>query len=288
MILVHQMGKVGSTAITRSLEESGFECLQTHALGRQALLNVVNFFLDPRTDIERVRHEQTLFRDQLIATKLVERCMAEPGYGLRVITLARDPVDRWFSALLQNFPSHRVSARGYLRAETGRESEDDSECFSAVLGRILEIIRAVPESEELEEVAGGFWHTSLAADPDADFFLKQIGGELAVPFAWFHTQIHKPLGIDLYAVDVSSGFAQVEQGGVELLYVKFEALRDEPEKAQAVLSEFVQADVKIGRSNVSDSKPHFDTIQQLRERFEEDFRDSPLLRGSRYCRHFGY
>lgn len=287
-VLVHQMGKVGSSAIRQSLENGGIPCLQTHALGREALCSTLKFLLDPHTDVNRVLREQPVLRDQVIATKLVEQSRAVGAGYLKVVTLSREPVDRWFSALLQNYLFHLTNAKRYFLSELGREPEDDLECFSAVCRHLLAVAQSKTLPLEPQRLFRRYWRGRLARDPEADYHLKQIGGELILPLAWFVTQLKRPVGMNLFDVDVSNGIAVSEHGGVELLFLKYELLRDHPQMAQQALSAFVKGEVKIGRSNVSREKPNYATIEKLRRRYEADFRLSRLVRESVYCRHFGY
>lgn len=287
-VLVHQMGKVGSSAVRQSLERSGLPALQTHALGRPALCGTLRFLLDPRTDMARVLQEQPLFHEQVIATKLVEQSRAaDPGY-LKMVTLSREPVDRWFSALLQNYRFHLLSARRYFLSETGRESTDDLECLSVACRRLLAVADSKTMPSAPRALFRRYWRERLVPDAEADYHLKQIGSELILPLAWFVTQLYQPVGVNLFEVDLSSGVAVVEHAGVELLFLKYEVLRDRPQVAQEALSAFVKAQVELGRTNVSGDKPSFAIVQQLRGRFEADFRRSRLVRESAYCRHFGY
>jgi hypothetical protein len=287
-ILVHQMGKVGSTAIAQSLDRVGVPCLQTHAVGRQALCRSIKFFLNQHTDLNRIYQEQHLFRDQLIATKLLERSRAANANKLRIITLSREPVDRWFSALLQNYPFHVLSARQFLRSETGKEEEDELECFSYACGRLLAFAQGKVMPLAPQKLFQKYWRSRMVRNPEADFHLKQIGSELILPLTWFITQFERPIGVNLFGVDVSSGIVVTEQAGARVLLLKHEVLRDNPTMAQKAISEFVDTAVVLSRSNVSSEKARFDVIQALRARFEAEFRTSRLVQSSLYCQHFGY
>lgn len=287
-ILVHQMGKVGSTAITQSLDRVGVPCLQTHAVGRQALCRSLKFFLNQHTDLNRIYQEQHLFRDQLIATKLLEQSQAANADKLRIITLSREPVDRWFSALLQNYPFHLMSARQFLRSETGKEEEDELECFSYACGRLLSIARGKVMPLAPQKLFQKYWRSRMVRNPEADFHLKQIGSELILPLTWFITQFKRPIGVNLFDVDVSSGIAVTEQAGTRVLLLKYEVLRDHPTMTQQAISEFVDTAVVLSKSNVSSEKTSFDVIQALRASFEAEFRTSRLVQSSLYCQHFGY
>ena len=103
MIIIHQMAKVGSTAIYNALNRAGIETLQTHNLGEQHLIHNIRSFLNPMYPVERLRNELGLFNEQIIASKQIELSRLPGNPRQKIITLSRDPVIRWFSALVQNF-----------------------------------------------------------------------------------------------------------------------------------------------------------------------------------------
>lgn len=98
-ILVYQMGKVGSTAVTRSLRAAGVESriYKPHFLTKEGMARAEKQYRKNWTGGRRALH---LWESQFLHDK-VRR--PRPGAKWRIVTLVRDPVARNVSAFFQTF-----------------------------------------------------------------------------------------------------------------------------------------------------------------------------------------
>jgi hypothetical protein len=96
-ILVYQMGKVGSSAVTRSLRAAGIESriYKLHFLTRQGMARAERQYRRNWTGGRRALH---LWESQYLHDKVRE---PRPGKQWRIVTLVRDPVARNVSAFFQ-------------------------------------------------------------------------------------------------------------------------------------------------------------------------------------------
>lgn len=105
-ILVYQMGKVGSSAVTRSLRESAVSAriYKPHFLTREALEGEEKRYRDGWKGGRRALH---VWEGQYLYDK-VRASREEPW---RIVTLVREPVARNVSAFFQTLDQDRTAAR---------------------------------------------------------------------------------------------------------------------------------------------------------------------------------
>ena len=288
MIIIHQMAKVGSTAIYNALNRAGIETLQTHNLGEQHLIHNIRSFLNPMYPVERLRNELGLFNEQIIASKQIELSRLPGNPRQKIITLSRDPVIRWFSALVQNFSFLKPNVDIFFEEQNGKRPANDLESFDCIFNAMLKMITQSDDMLGSDKFKQHFLHTKHLESENSNNILRQIGAELMVPFTWFQSNILDLIGIDIYAQPITDGLLITGNKCFDLLYIKFENLRRERIRTEQVISEFAGKEIKLISENVSQGKEGFDALQQLEDKYFPLFMDCPNIRNSVYCRHFKY
>lgn len=288
MVIIHQMAKVGSTAIQKALERAGIESLQTHNLGEHHLQNNLASFMSSFYTLERVKNELGLFKDQILATKLLEQSRLPGNPKQKLITLSRDPVIRWFSALVQNFNFLKPDVASFFEAQNGRKPANEFESFDYIISTVLELINQSDHMLGSNEFNEYFWQTRHAESERVNKILLLVGAELMVPFTWFQTNIQDLMDIDIYSQPITDGLLVTGNEHFELLYIKFENLRRDRIKTEQVLSEFLGSTVELQSENVSKGKEGFEALQLLEDKYAPLFMACPNIRDSKYCNHFHY
>ncbi len=288
MVIIHQMAKVGSTAIQKALEQAGIASLQTHNLGEHHLQNNLASFMSSFYTLERVKNELGLFKDQIIATKLLELSRQPGNPKQKIITLSRDPVSRWFSALVQNYKFLDSEVASFFEAQNGKKPADDFESFDYILNTLLVLIKDSSYKLGSHEFNDYFWNIRHTESEDVNKILLLVGAELMVPFTWFQTNIQDLMGIDIYAQTITDGMLITDNEHFELLYIKFENLRRERAKTGQMLSKFLGRKISLKSANISKGKPGFDVIKQLEDKYYNAFMTCPNISESPYCKHFQY
>lgn len=282
------MAKVGSTAIYNALKRAGIETLQTHNLGEQHLIHNIRSFLNPMYPLERVRNELGLFNEQIIASKQIEMSRLPGNPRQKIITLSRDPVLRWFSALVQNFNFLKPNVDMFFEEQNSKSPANDLESFDCIFNAMLEMITSSDDTLDSHEFSQHFLHKKHLESEISNNILRQIGAELMVPFTWFQSNIQDLTGIDIYAQPITDGLLITGNKCFDLLYIKFENLKRERISTEQIISEFVGKEIKLISENVSQGKDGFDAIQELEDKYYPLFMGCTNIRNSNYCRHFKY
>lgn len=288
MVIIHQMAKVGSTAIQKALERAGIESLQTHNLGEHHLQNNLASFLSSFYTLQRVRNELGLFRDQIIATKLLDIARQPGSSKQKLITLSRDPVRRWFSALVQNYAFLEPKVSQFYEVQMGKQANSAHESFDYVFNILLNMVRDSDDMLGSHEFNEQFWNIRHVEDEDLNKVLLLVGAELLVPFTWFQTNIRDLVDIDIYAKPIDDGILHTENQHFDLLYIKFENLKRDRARTSRALTDFLGKKIKLKPANVSRGKTGFDIIKSLENTYYPQFMSASSIEASDYCNHFGY
>jgi hypothetical protein len=250
LILVYQMGKVGSSTVVRSLSAHNFPSFNVHTFDP--------FFL---------KRGQKIFRSEFNATgmvpktlwdqQLIRRLLKLPSSGkpLKIITLVRDPVARNVSHFFQwpNMIMEQSNSGYHLRSPVFNYDRK----FKA----------------------------EAIADELAELFMTQFKLHER-PLIWFDKELKHNFGIDVYSCDFpkKKGYCIYSNGKTDALVIKLEQLGS---IAQAAFKEFlgidsfVLVDANIGREKeTSDLYSRFlDSIK-----LPPDYLDTMYT--SRFVEHF--
>ena len=246
-LIVHQMGKVGSSTVVATLERccEDYRVFQTHLLRRDQLGMAVAQQRKASRD-----HRRMQLDEHLLASRYLQRrfSKAAPGARWTVISMVRDPVARNISAFFQAFDV-------YFSKQSAGEGPD-------ALDRL--------GTKRLRQM-----------------FLEEFGRyrhELAL--TWFQSFLEPVFGIDVYATpfDKQRGYSIYEADRCRLLLLRTEDLR---RALDGAIEQFLGVAVgdQVSR-NVSSEKRYSEPYQAFLEDFRlpETYLDS--LYDSKYMRHF--
>jgi hypothetical protein len=289
-IIIHQMGKVGSSAILTALRQKEINALQTHNLGKEHLISIINNFLLPVYPIERIKSELQLLNDQIIATKLIENArIQQTGEHQKIITLYRHAVDRWFSALVQNYSFYLENARAlYQREFDNNSQQDDRKAFDFAISNVVKVIRNAPDVLGSKIFSEYFWKGKHIDSKMANTHLIQIGAELIVPFYWFQSNIEALLGINFYESPLIEELQVFSKDVFEVMTIKFEYLKQEPKKVEQKVGEFVGTQIELMQENVSKGKLGYEIIKSIKNYYYKELIQCNQIRDSIYMQYLGY
>jgi hypothetical protein len=135
-LIIHQMGKVGSSTLVRSLEtiETGRELFQVHVMTWDWIHKVEGQY----RHASKVRGRPIL-DEHILASRYLRTLMdkAEPGRRWQVITLIRDPIARNISTFFQGFPIYFPHLAGKTEGDEALDLRID-ELVDVFLNQYLE------------------------------------------------------------------------------------------------------------------------------------------------------
>jgi hypothetical protein len=246
-LFIHQMGKVGSTAIVSSLHACGYpqqaKIIQTHFLSPQGRSFVENLEIEGQGGWNNLPARTKNF---LVFSRVVGQ-MLQDGYlqdhRSNVITLVRDPVATNLSGFFHNYLWWPPDLEQQSRARTG---------------------------DYLSQLNQRFMH-SYPHD---------------VPLTWFDLEMKPLFGIDVYAAEFpkESGYKIYHGEHANLLLLKLEKLKD---CAREAFNEFLGInDFRLERANEASDKWYADLYQEFKREVSlpESYLDR--LYESPYMEHF--
>jgi len=206
--VVYQFGKVASTSIVSALNTlPDVKAVQTHFLGRERFVGMLDIILDPRESDYFTEHRQRqLFRNIDIMREITryQKGLVETGSLIFLsLSLSREPVDRFRSAIIQDIEGYLPLLKGFQEAEK-LIADNDAESVEAGLSRSLSMIVDLLDeiggvdvylrnragyTDLLESVSGGnVAQTNKLVRTLFDLYLR--------PFGWFDHHYKSLLGVD--------------------------------------------------------------------------------------------
>lgn len=249
-ILVHQMGKVGSSSIIASINalDQGWLTHHIHNLLPEKLVELEELIRQTfARDLVTPKQRASLFRQLISAEYLLAR-LARPddGWSLKVVTLVRDPVARNLSGLFEVLD---------LELDYGLEEK----------------LRTRGREETLREVS-------------ELFFEKYPGHD--VPLTFFDTELRRSLGVDVYETPFpkEQGYQIYRRGNIEVLLLRMEDLQD---RAVEAFNRFLGiTNFRLVNSNVGARKGYADAYRGLLESIRLPAAYLDKMYDSKYATHF--
>jgi hypothetical protein len=295
-VFVYQMGKCGSTAIVEALRAAGLTAAHTHELGADALAKRVRMLTTSPVPSFVLEHGLgQLVQNVRLTDQLLRRRAA--GDRLRIITLARHPVDWFWSSLTQNFDGQK---HDLLEASTIAGFEDawarGAMDELSALHRVIVETCVVKIGRGLHLAAGAMAHATgdslheridgaRRSLDESDRRMARFGFQLFQPAAWFDEHIKPLTGIDVFLRPLAAdGSSRLANDWCDLLVLSYERLAS----LVPVISHFVQRPVTLADRNVSKGKRYAGEVAVMRRLVELPVGLTGLLWDTPYCRHFGY
>lgn len=247
LLMIHTMGKVGSTTIAASLRACGVR--KATAMYQPHFVSPEGMAFAERLSIEGVGSWEKLARKErrgLLRNRLLNRELAKKraaGERVKVITMVRDPVATNLSGLFHNHVWWPVE----LKAQC---AETSPACLEAL----------------------------------QSYFLDHYPHD--VPETWFDMEVRSLYGIDVYAqpFDAERGYAIYRNEFADVLVLKLEKLND---CAPAAFRDFLGVpDFQLVESNTAEDKSYADLYKTFRRELALPADYVEQLYGSRYARHF--
>ena len=287
IIIVHQMGKVGSSALDATLNARGYESIQTHLLGQDNLMQMLKNMTGNQSDINRVANEFELFNRQVLATKLINEYQSGK-YGdekLKLVSLVREPIERWFSAFIQNY-------RFYLPMIEVLSDNDNSsidEKLNLMYKTALEILEKAPSNLGTPSFENWFWSTDFFDNPEKSFAIKNLMAELTIPFSWFEKNIQNVIGLDIFTQTMQENYNIYDMKNFEFLLLKYEMFKKEEDSLKKVLGEFLDIEeFDLPKVNVTSGKSGVSEAKEVFKQYSEQFKNLDVVKKSKYCQYFKY
>jgi hypothetical protein len=256
-LLVHQMGKVGSSTVAASLNAA------PGVTARHSVYHV--HFLTPG----RLAREERLYRDAAVRARgrlpgrrfhphyvwtgqfLAER-LATDSRRWTIVTLVREPLSRRVSSFFENLES----LLGY---------DYPSRLRTQGMDRVLAELHQLFLERYLDEPPG--------QEIDAD------------PHTWFQEELEGVFGVDVYGSSFSpeQGYQIYEAPRARVLLLRLEDL---DRTLGPGLRELLGVDVPLVRANVAENKGYAELYSHFVDSLELSTAQVERTYASRYCRHF--
>ena len=247
LLLIHTMGKVGSTTISASLRQQGIR--------RRMLMFQPHFVSDAgRAFAERLattgvggwerlakKERSGFLRNRLLHDELAR--MRAAGERVKVITMVRDPVATNVSGLFHN----HLWWPAALKAQCAEEATG---CLEAL----------------------------------GSYFLESYPHD--VPETWFDTEVRALYGIDVFAqpFDPRRGYAVYRSDTADVLLLRLESLN---EAAPAAVRDFLGLSAfELVESNTAEDKSYAGLYKAFRRQLRLPAAYLDRVYGSRMARHF--
>ncbi len=247
LLLVHTMGKVGSTTVAASLRQQGIRrtmvMYQPHFLSDEGRAFAEKLAIQGVGGWERlVKKERAGFlRSRLLGDELAR--MRAEGERVKVITMVRDPVATNVSGLFHN----HVWWPAALKAECAAGSPG---CLDSL----------------------------------GQYFLNSYPHD--VPETWFDMELRALYGVDVYAqpFDPQRGYAVYHSKTADVLLLKLETLN---QVGAAAVRDFLGlATFELIPSNTAEDKSYADLYKAFRRQVHLPAAYLDRVYGSRLARHF--
>lgn len=247
LLLVHTMGKVGSTSVAASLKSRGIK--RTMTMYQPHFLSEEGLDFAEKLAISRAGSWQNLtkkgragyLRNRLLNQEL--RRLRESGGRVKVITMVRDPLATNLSGLFHNYR--------WWPAELKAQCDPPSaECLAAV----------------------------------ERYFLEQYTHD--VPDTWFDMEVKSLYGIDVFdePFDKDRGYAIYRNEFADVLLIKLEKLN---ECAAGAIHEFLGIeDFRLEETNVAEDKDYAAIYQAFRKQIALPDSYLDRMYSSRVARQF--
>lgn len=246
-LFVHQMGKVGSTAVTASLRANGYDkqaaILQSHFLSPQGRAFVEQLEIEGQGGWKNLPPHTQRF---LVFSRVLGQ-MLEDGYlqqhKSKVITLVRDPIATNLSGFFHNYRWWSKDLQDAARSRNGDHMQELNRCF----------LQDYPHD---------------------------------VPLFWFDMEMKPLFGVDVFASEFpkEAGYKIYKGELVDVLLLKLEKLGDCAEDA---IGEFLGLqDFQLVRANEARDKWYAELYREFKGKFVLPPSYADRLYNSRFMEQF--
>ena len=288
------MGKVASTALTNALFKRGINCFHCHSLRYEDEVGRLSQLFEAQPNLPLAARELKLLTKHTTLNMLVRWYrfnQVSADRKLKVITLTRDPVDRFISHFVQLFGRDARPLVEWHRhvAGAGLHRDGAGTAAAEMFRQVGEIVVEARPSEDVASARRKAMARVTTLNPRQPQLGRTIESALG-PVSWFERQFTPLFDIDLRSLPEfrESGLAQRDLGSIEILVVRFE---DFARHRDAICRHVGLETLKVGPRNVTSEKPHAGPILQAGCEFlatELGLAFQRELRATEYGRACGY
>ncbi|HEY2353710.1 MAG TPA: hypothetical protein VGH79_02260 [Gaiellaceae bacterium] len=199
-VVVYQLGKVASTALVSSLSEiPGVVAVQSHFLGMESFSGIIRLIVDGVFSDYSADHNLGQLNQNVAIERTITavRSGKHPEVAATILSLSREPLDWFRSAVVQDIDGYRAGLREI--AGSPADASDDEAIVQAIPAVCEEIASLYEESDGVD----GFLARDFA---ERNAWLRQrVGTRHAVlselfllflrPHSWFDQHFAKYLGV---------------------------------------------------------------------------------------------
>lgn len=260
LVAVYQYGKVGSTAITASLNKwKNIESVQTHFLGEKHLIESLKATINPQLPPYFFQHRYGQLIQNIKTTRTINSYKAglTSDPKLSIITLTRDPMSWFRSCILQDIEGYLP----FFRRLALHQGPADASDHQAIVGGLHYFFqKAIIILESMGDIDTFFKKNSnfskVAKTHDLEWInhnIKTFFAMMMRPNTWF--QEHFSHYLDVKITDFqqcSPDWFKFDSKWAKLYLIKYERLQEAfPEVARDIE---LPAGITLSPENISESK----------------------------------
>ncbi|MEV8468062.1 hypothetical protein AB0T83_14895 [Fluviibacterium sp. DFM31] len=287
--VVYQFGKVASTSIVAALNLlPDVEAVQSHFMGKQALGQILDSLFAPGMSEYFYFHQRGQLVENIDITRKVTQLRAglDTDQNLLILSMCRDPMDWFRSALTQDAKAHLETMKTYLAQIGQTVPEDGDAVIRAALPAMLD------EISTLFSTSDTFWDISVQSRASAAEIKEGLTPALVLftylvlrPFNWYRTHFQSALGVGIGELSARDGLWLRQDEGETIAVLRYE---DMAQQLPGLIAGLGLGDIDLGVSeNRSTGKLHADTIREVLDAYD-DSRLREVFARSYYSRFFGY
>jgi SAM-dependent methyltransferase len=295
-IFVYQMGKCASTAIVEALRSAGLEAAHAHELGPTTLAKRVRMLtMQPVTEYVLDHGIGQLVQNIRFTNEIHHR--RATGDRVQIITVARHPIDWYWSFLLQTFDAQKhdlLDSDLITTFEDARDrgAERDLSALHQVIvdACALKISHGMRLAADALATATGHSPADRVANArravsNDDHRTAGFGFDLLHPLEWFGEHLEPLTKMTVFAQPLSAdGSCRMANEWCDLLVLSYERLAT----LDHVIAGFVGRPVTLPLANPSRGKPYGAEVAAIRQLVSVPEVLANHIWTSPYCRHFGY
>lgn len=286
LVIVYQIGKVGSTSIVKTLHDLvDVESRQCHFLGEKSYKNILNNILRPETSEYFFYHNSGQLIHNIKTEREINKWVAS-GKEVYFLTLARNPLDWFRSAIIQDLPGTFALMDSFARKN--HKSEDVYRFFlNTILNEILEIINLLDDSEKyLKKMpAKMINHLSGINNKYNEYssFVVQTINIFFRPFFWFEQHYREFTGLNV-EIDSEGKYFHID-GKKHYLVVRYEDFNT----IIHYLNEKFNIPVnELKKENLSKNKTGSLEVKIIIDEWKTNNEIASFLNSTSYCNKFNY
>jgi hypothetical protein len=297
-VIVYQMGKVASTAICDALRSAEINAVQSHFLGEKNLAGVLKNLITPDLEDLFIHHGTGQLVQNIETTRKVlwyKKYKQKEGKKLKVITLARDPMNWYRANFVQNLEGYCGALKDWVNENhPGHCGERDFvwylRTFHVDLFNHLAAIKSQPGSAQFQSEVIALRIPSETMPARRDGLPEVLVRHLNIlnrPLIWFDRFFAPIFDVDIFKedFDVEKGYRHFTNDFCAVLLIRYENLGE----VHGVIGDFVGIEgFSPQKVNTSDSKPYASELFQAFENLNDQTAAIDKIYSSKYCTYFGY